>query len=168
MRINDCDPSFKHEVAAQPGGAGIKACFGCAACSARCPVGDNRPEYDPRRLIRKVLLGRREEVLSSPLIWLCSACYTCQEVCPQQVRFTDVMTAIRNLACRAGHEPAGARVTRELLAQRGRLLMVGDFENEKRADLGLPAVSELPEDYQAILGCAPTEGEDTRQGEEGR
>ena len=70
MRLNDCDPGFKHEIAREPGGEGITTCFACAACSARCPVGAFKPEYDPRRLIRLAILGRREEVLSSPLIWL--------------------------------------------------------------------------------------------------
>ncbi|MCF8043864.1 MAG: 4Fe-4S dicluster domain-containing protein [Desulfarculaceae bacterium] len=159
MRLNDCDPGFKHEVAAEPGGAGIRACFACAACSARCPVGANRPAYDPRRIIRLTLLGRREEVLASPLIWLCSSCYSCGEVCPQQVRFTEVLTAIKNIAAREGHAPPSAKITAELLAKQGRLLEVTDFENDKRSGLGLPPVQQRPEDFQAILGLKPSEGE---------
>ncbi|MCB2227174.1 MAG: 4Fe-4S dicluster domain-containing protein [Desulfarculaceae bacterium] len=157
MRLNDCDPGFKHQIAAEPGGAGIRVCFGCAACSARCPVGANRPEYDPRRIIRAALLGQREEVLASPLIWLCSSCYTCGEVCPQGVRFTDVLTAIKNLAAREGHAPPSARITAELLAKQGRLLEITEFENEKRAELGLPPVEQRPSDFQSILGIAPQE-----------
>ncbi|MCB2185665.1 MAG: 4Fe-4S dicluster domain-containing protein [Deltaproteobacteria bacterium] len=164
MRLNDGDPAFKHEIAAEPGGEGIKACFACAACSARCPVGEHLPAYDPRRLIRLALLGRREEVLSSPLIWMCSTCYNCQEVCPQQVRFTEVLTAMKNLAARAGHAPTGSRVVRELLAKQGRLLEVTDFENEKRAELGLPPVAACIGAAAEILGqatapAAPAEDE---------
>ncbi|KMY68232.1 heterodisulfide reductase [Desulfocarbo indianensis] len=159
ISLNDCDPGFKFEVAAEPGGAGIKACFACAACSARCPVAGHREEYDPRRIIRLTLLGRREEVLSSPLIWLCSACYSCQEVCPQQVRFTEVLTAIKNLAAKAGYAPPSAKQIAGLLAGHGRLLAVTEFENEKRAELGLPAVEERGADYAAILGIAPEAAE---------
>lgn len=155
ISLNQCDPSFKYEVAAEPGGAGIKACFSCAACSARCPVAGHRQEYDPRRLIRMTLLGQREEVLSSPLIWLCSACYSCQEVCPQQVRFTEVLTAIKNLAARAGYAPPSAKQIAGLLAGHGRLLAVTEFENDKRAELGLPPVEEHGSDYAAILGITP-------------
>ena len=155
MRLNDCDPQFKFEVAAEPGGEGIKACFACAACSARCPVGGHRPEYDPRRIIRMTLLGMKEKVLSSPLIWLCSTCYSCQEVCPQEVRFTEVLTAIKNLAARAGYAPPSAEVAGDFLASYGRLLEVTDFENDKRAKLGLPPVSQEPEDFQSILGKKP-------------
>lgn len=155
ISLNKCDPGFKYEVAAEPGGAGIKACFSCAACSARCPVGGHREAYDPRRIIRMTLLGLRDEVLSSPLIWLCSACYSCQEVCPQQVRFTEVLTAIKNLASRAGYAPPSAKQIAGLLAGHGRLLPVTEFENDKRADLGLPLVQERGADYAAILGIQP-------------
>ncbi len=157
MRLNDGDPGFKHQVAATPGGEGLKSCFSCAACTARCPVTAQRPDYDPRRLIRLTLLGRREEVLSSPLLWLCASCYTCQEVCPQGVRFTDLCTALKNLAAAAGYAPPSSRVMAKLLASHGRLLNVGEFENQKRAELGLPPVSEHPADYQAILGIAPAD-----------
>ena len=155
IRLNQCDPAFKYEVAATPGGEGITTCFACAACSARCLVGELKPDYDPRRIIRLTLLGRREEVLSSPLIWLCSTCYSCAEVCPQQVRFTDVLTAIKNLAAQAGYAPPSAKATARLLARQGRLLEVGEFENEKRSDLGLPPVEGAPEDFQQILGITP-------------
>lgn len=158
MRLNDGDPGFKHQVAAEPGGQGLKSCFACAACSARCPVAGHLPGYDPRRIIRLTLLGRREEVLASPLIWRCSACYSCAEVCPQQVRFTDVLTAIKNLAARQGCAPPAARAGAGLLIKHGRLLPVSEFENEKRAKLGLPPVEERPLDFQRLLGVAP-EGE---------
>jgi heterodisulfide reductase subunit C len=154
MRLNDCDPQFKHDIAATPGGAGITACFACAGCSARCPVGGQRPDYDPRRIIRRALMGEREQVLSSPLIWLCSSCYSCQEVCPQGVRFTEVLTAIKNLAARAGYAPPSLKAIARLLAGHGRLLEVSEFENDKRAELGLPPVSECPADFKALLGEA--------------
>lgn len=160
MLLNDCDPNFKHEVAAEPGGRGIKACFACAACSARCPVGDHVAEYDPRRLIRLALLGRRQEVLCSPLIWLCSTCYTCQEVCPQRVSFTEVLTAIKNIAAREGYGPPSTQAVIDQLGAHGRLLEVGEFENERRADLGLPEVAEAPAHFQKVLGVKPRPADD--------
>lgn len=153
MRLNDCDPTFKHEIAAEPGGEGLKGCFACAACSARCPVGALTPDYDPRRIIRLAILGAREQVLGSPLIWLCSACHACAEVCPQQVCFTDVLIAIKNIAARAGYAPPSQKAIMKQLAGHGRLLEVTEFENNKRGELGLPPVSEHPADYQAILGA---------------
>jgi heterodisulfide reductase subunit C len=107
--------------------------------------------YDPRKIIRMALLGMQKEVLESDFIWLCSSCYGCQEVCPQNVKFTEVMFAIKNLAVQEACVPAGLSGQRNLLKERGRLYEVGDFENEKREKIGLPRIKEHPEDYDALL-----------------
>ena len=103
--VEDLNPGFRDEVASLPGGENIKRCFACGTCSAGCPVTNIADEYSPRRIIRQVLLGMREEVLSSPALWLCVMCYRCYARCPQQVNFTDVMQALRHLAIRDGYAP---------------------------------------------------------------
>jgi heterodisulfide reductase subunit C len=101
--LNELDTKFKYEVAAEPGGENIKLCFACGLCTASCPVSEIDPDYNPRRIIRMVILGMREEVLSSGFIWLCTQCYTCQAHCPQNVNFSDVMKALRSMAVREGY-----------------------------------------------------------------
>jgi heterodisulfide reductase subunit C2 len=151
INLNDLDPSFKHRVAEQPGGQGIKACFACKACTAACPITAVDPRYDPRKIIRMALLGMKEEILHSDFIWLCSSCYGCQEVCPQNVSFTEVMFAIKNLAAAEACVPPGLTGQRLLLKAHGRLYEISDFENEKREKIGLPRIKEHPEDYDALL-----------------
>ena len=104
--VEDLDPGFRDEVASLPGGENIKKCFACGTCAAGCPVTNIDDEYNSRTIIRKVLLGMREEVLKSPAIWLCIMCYRCYARCPQEVNFTDVMRALRHLAIKEGYAPA--------------------------------------------------------------
>ena len=101
--LNEQDAKFKYDVAEEPGGENIKLCFACGLCTASCPVADIDPEYNPRKIIRMVILGMRKEVLSSNFPWLCTQCYTCQAHCPQNVKFSDVMKALRNMAVREGY-----------------------------------------------------------------
>ena len=101
--LNELDPKFKYEVAEQPGGENIKVCFACGLCTAGCPVSEIDENYNPRKIIHMVLLGMRQQVLSSDLIWLCSLCYTCYAHCPQNVKFTDVMRALRTMAVNEGY-----------------------------------------------------------------
>jgi heterodisulfide reductase subunit C len=96
------DPKFKHDVASHPGGENIKLCFACGTCTAGCPVSEVDSEFDPRRIIRQVLLGQRREVLSSPVIWRCVQCFSCTAKCPQNVRFREVMRALREMAVAEG------------------------------------------------------------------
>jgi heterodisulfide reductase subunit C len=151
ININDLDPEFKDEIAREPGGEGIKSCFACKACTAACPIEHVNEEYDPRKIIRMALLGMRKQILEQPFIWLCSSCYSCSEVCPQDVKFTEVMFAIKNLAAREGCLPPGLTAQKKLLKEHGRLYEVTDFENEKREKLGLPKIVEHPEHYNELL-----------------
>ncbi len=96
--ISQLDLRFRDEIAGHPGGENIRRCFACGTCAAGCPVTEVDSEYNCRRIIRQILLGMREEVLSSPLIWLCLVCYRCYVRCPQKVNFTDIMRVLRYLA----------------------------------------------------------------------
>jgi heterodisulfide reductase subunit C len=151
INLNELDPSFKFRVARQPGGEGITKCFACKACTAACPIEAVEHRYDPRKIIRMALLGMKDEVLKSEFIWLCSTCYGCREVCPQDVRFTDVMFAIKNLAAEEACVPPGLVGQKNILKKHGRLYEVSDFENEKREKLGLPPIKEQAADYDILL-----------------
>ncbi len=97
------DPDFKYQMASRPGGENLRRCFACGTCTAGCPVFHVDSSYNPRRIIRMILLGMREQVLKSNTIWMCSQCYTCSANCPQEVDFSDIMFTLRDLAVREGH-----------------------------------------------------------------
>jgi heterodisulfide reductase subunit C len=102
ISASELDLSFKAEVAARLGGANIKACFACGACTGGCPVSEVSSDFDPRRMIRMIVLGMKKELLSSPELWLCQLCNTCSFVCPQDVRFSEAMGVLRQMAVEGG------------------------------------------------------------------
>jgi len=103
VALSELDSKFKYDVTNEPGGENIKLCFACGLCTASCPVSDFDQKFNPRRIIRMVLLGMRKEVLSSDTIWFCIQCYSCQAHCPQNVDFADIMKALRSIAVREGY-----------------------------------------------------------------
>lgn len=126
IESKELDAQFKYEVAAHPGGENIKLCFACGTCTAGCPVSAVDPEYNPRKIIRQVLLGMRKEVLSSPVIWRCVQCYSCTAKCPQNVKFREVMRALREMAVAEGY------VEPELLQE---VELLDEFAQKVRRDL---------------------------------
>ncbi|MFH1477014.1 MAG: 4Fe-4S dicluster domain-containing protein [Verrucomicrobiota bacterium] len=102
----DLDPKFKFDVAAYPGGENIKLCYACGTCTAVCPVASVNNDFNPRKIIRQVLLGMRREVLASPMLWQCIQCYACYAKCPQNVKFRDVIKALRAMAVKEGYVKA--------------------------------------------------------------
>lgn len=92
----EIDADFKFQIAREEGGEGILKCFACGSCTAHCPEQKVKEEWNPRVIIRKALLGLKEEVLSSEFIWICSAHYLCVQKCPQEVNIKSIMNAVRN------------------------------------------------------------------------
>jgi len=132
------DPKFKYEVASMPGGEYIKFCFQCGECVAVCPIRRFTDEFKPLRLIRMAVLGLKELVLPSREIWLCAACYSCTEKCPQGVRPTDVIRAIRYVAARNGYIHPFYRDQSKTIAEYGRIYKSEEPVNKVRERVGLP------------------------------
>jgi len=105
MGSHSSSNTFADQVRASPGGEKITYCFSCGTCTATCPIQWIEENYNPRRIIKMVMLGMRDQVLSSPVIWLCSACDICYRRCPQGIRISDLMKAIRDVAIQEGYEP---------------------------------------------------------------
>lgn len=135
-------PKFKYDVAHEPGGENIKLCFACGICTASCPIREVDSRYNPRKIIRMVLLGMKDRLLRSDFIWLCSSCYACSERCPQGVRFTDVMNAIKNLAVKEGFIHPAFVLQVDMIKKSGRLYEIDEFDNNKRIAAGLPAINK--------------------------
>ena len=95
--------SFKNDVRNTPGGANLLNCFLCGSCTAGCPVNEIDDEYNPRKIMRMVLLDMEDEVLKSDELWKCNQCHTCVAHCPQDVRFADIVRALRELAIEKGY-----------------------------------------------------------------
>jgi heterodisulfide reductase subunit C len=150
--VTTLNPDFADEVRRQPGGEHINACFQCGTCTAGCPVAEINPDYNPRQIIHKALLGLDEDLLKSETIWLCSMCYTCEERCPQDVRLTDVITALKNLAVERGYVPAGFKKQAELVYQYGRIYEITDFDNKRRSKrMGLPEIEQRAETVRQLF-----------------
>jgi heterodisulfide reductase subunit C len=98
----EINAAFGAEVTSIPGGEYLNSCFSCGACSGACPVSQAIPAFDPRKIIHMVRMGLKDQVLNADLLWYCSQCQGCVFVCPQNVRFAAIMSAIQKLAMREG------------------------------------------------------------------
>jgi len=107
---------FWEEVASVPGGEAVTACIQCNTCTCSCPVELLEPAFNVRRLVARVRLGLREDVLSDDALWACARCHACVARCPRGVRPGDVIEALRHLAFREGHEGPGPRHLRAFVA----------------------------------------------------
>ncbi|MFW9909336.1 MAG: 4Fe-4S dicluster domain-containing protein [Candidatus Thorarchaeota archaeon] len=130
---------FAKEISVIEGGEAINKCVQCGICTASCVVARATDIYRPRRLIQKIILGKREEVLQDPQSWYCMTCRMCEERCQEGVSPAEIFHAVRVVAAREGHIPNVFRQTVKTVLQDGWLLKdaYSDFTQDEREDLGL-------------------------------
>ncbi len=97
--------SFLKEVEANvEEGDWVKMCMQCGVCAGSCPMG---PYWDhpPQEIFMMIRAGKREEVLSSDSMWMCTSCYNCIARCPRELPITHIMHGLAHYAKRLGIAP---------------------------------------------------------------
>lgn len=84
----------------------VKMCMQCGVCSGSCPFGPHWA-HPPQEIFMMIRAGKREEVLSSDSMWMCTSCYQCIVRCPRKLPITHIMHGLAYLAKREGKAPAG-------------------------------------------------------------
>ncbi len=97
--------SFLREVEANvEGGEWVRMCMQCGVCSGSCPLG---PHWDhpPQELFMMIRAGKREEVLNSSSMWMCTSCYNCIARCPRELPITHIMHGLAHYSQKLGLAP---------------------------------------------------------------
>jgi len=71
-------------------------CVTCGVCSASCPA-TGTDGFDPRKLVRMVMLGLENQVVEARWPWICTMCGKCENLCPMGVNIADMVRQIRSL-----------------------------------------------------------------------
>jgi len=97
--------SFLHEVEANvEEGEWVKMCMQCGVCSGSCPLGPHW-EHPPQEIFMMIRAGKRQEVLESSSMWMCTSCYSCIVRCPRELPITHIMHGLAHYAQRLGLAP---------------------------------------------------------------
>ncbi|MFA6222970.1 MAG: (Fe-S)-binding protein [Desulfomonilaceae bacterium] len=81
-------------------------CLTCGECISRCFLSQSYPEINPRKIIRKTVLGREQEIVDSEFIWACTLCARCTTDCPKDIHMDTIIRRLRGLAWSQGKAPA--------------------------------------------------------------
>jgi heterodisulfide reductase subunit C len=154
VKASEIDPKFKYELSRMHGGEKLLSCFQCGTCTSDCPVARFSDTYRPRTLIHMAQLGLKERVLNSPTLWLCAACFTCTDRCPQGVEVASVIRVLRNLAAEKGFVPQVFKDQAASILETGYAYKIPELRIKKRETLGLPPLPKgnLENIHKALKG----------------
>ena len=88
------------------------ACIQCGRCTGSCPSG-RECGLRTRKIIYMARLGM--DVFKTDELWDCTTCYTCQERCPKEVKTTDMIIELRNIAVKNNFFPTMADVPKIII-----------------------------------------------------
>ncbi|MCG2830990.1 MAG: 4Fe-4S dicluster domain-containing protein [Desulfobacteraceae bacterium] len=74
-------------------------CMACGTCSAGCPL-TGIEGFDPRKIVRMVLMGMDKELVESKLPWLCTMCGKCEYACPMGINIVSIIRTARGMVKR--------------------------------------------------------------------
>jgi len=132
------DAKFKYALAKLSGSEKILRCFQCGSCTSDCPVARYNANYNPRQLIRMATLGLTERVLKNDSLWLCAACFTCTDRCPQNIEVASVIRVFRNLAVEKCCMPQVFKDQIESVLETGYAFKISEMRIKKREQQNLP------------------------------
>jgi heterodisulfide reductase subunit C len=138
VKASEIKSDFKYKVSKMHGGEKLMRCFQCGTCTSDCPIARFSDTYRPRQIIRMAQLGLKDRVLNSDTLWLCAACFTCTDRCPQDVEVASVIRVLRNLAAEEGHVPQVFKEECASILESGYAYRIPELRLKKRETLGLP------------------------------
>ncbi len=152
IKASEINPKFKYELTKMHGGEKLLKCFQCGTCTSDCPVARYSDSYRPRQIIRMAQLGLKDRVLNSDTLWLCAACFTCTDRCPQDVEVASVIRVLRNLAAEKGMIPLVFKEQANSILESGYAYKIPDLRIKKRESQGLPPLPKgSPEKIRKAL-----------------
>jgi heterodisulfide reductase subunit C len=146
------DENFKQEVM-DAGAETLALCFQCGTCTGACPSGRRTP-YRIRQVVRKSVMGFKEDVISDDTLWMCSTCYECQERCPRGIKIVDIVKIARNYASQAGYMAKAHKMTGSYVIKTGHGVPINAATMELRKRVGLgelpPTTHQFPEALEEV------------------
>ena len=116
-------------------GETVKMCMQCGVCAGSCPLGKHWA-HPPQEIFMMIRAGKRDEVLKSDSMWMCTSCYNCIVRCPRGVQITHVMHGLAHYATRLGVVPEG-QPTQQVSQLFWDNLMKGGRVNELKLGLSI-------------------------------
>jgi quinone-modifying oxidoreductase subunit QmoC len=130
-------------------GEWVKMCMQCGVCSGSCPLG---PHWDhpPQELFMMIRAGKRDEVLQSSSMWMCTSCYNCIVRCPRELPITHIMHGLAHYAKRLGIAPKNQQTSKFAQLFWNNLTKTGRV-NELRLGLSLYFMNGISEGIKTSL-----------------
>ncbi|MCP4760155.1 MAG: hypothetical protein GY870_00140 [archaeon] len=142
---------FRNQILAKYISSTVSYCYQCSSCTGACPVAEmTEGKYNPRKIIINSLLGLKDKLFveKDPNVWSCTQCCTCDEICPQHVKLTEIFCFLKNRSAEMHEAPEGYLGEARVVYENGKSVLPQPAIERRREQLALPKIIEP--DYQEL------------------
>jgi len=104
LTITGREQTWARDLALETG-IQVSSCYQCLRCTNSCPVSSFM-DIKPHQIVRRVLLGQQESLLSCSAFWVCLSCEMCSTYCPNEIDVAALMNRLKNMVMELHREPA--------------------------------------------------------------
>ncbi|MHA1785949.1 MAG: 4Fe-4S dicluster domain-containing protein [Candidatus Helarchaeota archaeon] len=141
------DLEFRREILDVHSAAQFSYCYQCNRCTSRCPISEaiGSDKYSPRRIIMNSFLGFKDVLLNKDdmiALWGCTYCDTCDEICPNEIKLTEIFYLLKNKAIEAGIAPEWPVLQAATILEHGKAIPLMAAIERRRTQMKLPEVPQ--------------------------
>ncbi len=138
-------------------GSKLATCFQCGKCNDVCPISQRwGSRYNPRDLVLFSSLGYEEALITAIkrdpfILWGCTACDTCDEMCPAEIPISEIINLLKNAVVPLGLTPDFYPQSSKVIMENGVSIPMMSAIEKRREGLGLKETPRIPIDEVETL-----------------
>ena len=141
--IEETDKEFTMSLIKQ--NPSLYPCLQCGICTEKCPVSKvTEGDYNPRNNILFALSGYKDLLIGERdlVIWGCTTCHTCDELCPQNIELTKTFSYLKNQSIAQNNGPGFIYDQARTIFECAKAIPPQSAIERRRVELGLPITLE--------------------------
>lgn len=129
------------------------SCLECGKCTGTCPVARYSSTFSPRVLLIRSLRNSHPDALKSADLWSCLTCRFCDEICPSDIKYSELIHLLRG---EVGAENFEGTCSHGGILQSLSRIMTAPQLNQDRLDwIDKELQTSKSGEYLYFTGCLP-------------
>ncbi len=129
------------------------SCLECGKCTGTCPVSRYSNTFSPRQILTSSLHNTHPDAYSMSDLWSCLTCMRCDEVCPSDIRYTDLIQFLREIKGIENRE--GTCSHGGILESIAKIMTSADLKQNRLSEINGDFQTTADSDYLYFMGCLP-------------
>ena len=129
------------------------SCLECGKCTGTCPVSRYSQTFSPRQILTRSIHNTHPQGFDATGLWSCLTCMSCDEICPSEIKYTDLILLLRHFKGIENRE--GTCSHGGILESIARIMTTPNLKQQRLNWLTKEYQTSDNSEYLYFMGCLP-------------